>query len=111
MVLQKSFIEAPGLVADVRDMGTFVFPEADLKIFLTASLKESAERRHKQLKELGNNVSLSAVSRDISIRDKQDLERKHAPLVPAIDACIIDSSDMSIVEVSEEIIELYKHSN
>jgi cytidylate kinase len=111
MVLQKSFIEAPGLVADGRDMGTFVFPEADLKIFLTASLKERAERRHKQLKELGNNVSLSAVSRDISIRDKQDLERKYAPLVPAIDACIIDSSDMSIVEVSEEIIELYKHSN
>jgi len=111
MVLQRSFVEAPGLVADGRDMGTFVFPGANLKIFLTASLNERAKRRHKQLKDLGNNVSLTAVSKDISIRDKQDLERKHAPLVPASDACIIDSSDMSILEVSEEIIELYKHSN
>ena len=111
MVLQRSFVEAPGLVADGRDMGTFVFPGANLKIFLTASLNERAKRRHKQLKDLGNNVSLTAVSKDISIRDKQDLERMHAPLVPASDACIIDSSDMSILEVSEEIIELYKHSN
>ena len=111
MVLQRSFVEAPGLVADGRDMGTFVFPGANLKIFLTASLSERAKRRHKQLKDLGNNVSLTAVSKDISIRDKQDLERMHAPLVPASDACIIDSSDMSILEVSEEIIELYKHSN
>ncbi|MDB2544718.1 (d)CMP kinase [Woeseiaceae bacterium] len=111
MVLQRSFVEAPGLVADGRDMGTFVFPRANLKIFLTASLNERAKRRHKQLKDLGNNVSLTAVSKDISIRDKQDLERTHAPLVPASDACIIDSSDMSILEVSEEIIELYKHSN
>ena len=111
MVLQRSLVEAPGLVADGRDMGTFVFPGANLKIFLTASLNERAKRRHKQLKDLGNNVSLTAVSKDISIRDKQDLERMHAPLVPASDACIIDSSDMSILEVSEEIIELYKHSN
>ena len=111
MVLQRSFVEAPGLVADGRDMGTFVFPGANLKIFLTASLNERAKRRHKQLKDLGNNVSLTAVSKDISIRDKQDLERMHAPLVPASDACIIDSSDMSILEVSEEIIELNKHSN
>ena len=74
MLLQRSFIEAPGLVADGRDMGTFVFPEARLKIFLTANLEERARRRHKQLKELGNNVSLTAVSRDISIRDKQDVE-------------------------------------
>ena len=92
-------------------MGTFVFPEARLKIFLTANLEERARRRHKQLKELGNNVSLTAVSRDISIRDKQDVERKHAPLVPASDACIIDSSDMTILEVSEKIIKLYKQLN
>jgi|TARA_B110000438_G_scaffold123149_1_gene120136 cytidylate kinase len=111
MLLQRSFIEAPGLVADGRDMGTFVFPEARLKIFLTANLEERARRRHKQLKELGNNVSLTAVSRDISIRDKQDVERKHAPLVPASDACIIDSSDMTILEVSEKIIKLYKQLN
>jgi cytidylate kinase len=111
MLLQRSFIEAPGLVADGRDMGTFVFPEARLKIFLTANLEERARRRHKQLKELGNNVSLTAVSRDISIRDKQDVERKHAPLVPASDACIIDSSDMTILEVSEKIIKLYEQLN
>ena len=111
MLLQRSFIEAPGLVADGRDMGTFVFPEARLKIFLTANLEERARRRHKQLKELGNNVSLTAVSKDISIRDKQDLERMHAPLVPASDACIIDSSDMTILEVSEKIIKLYKQLN
>jgi len=109
--LQRSFIETPGLVADGRDMGTVVFPEAGLKIFLTASLEERAKRRHKQLKELGINVSLTAVSRDISIRDKQDQEREHAPLVPASDACIIDSSKMSIKEVSEEIIKLHKYSD
>ena len=111
MILQRSFIESPGLVADGRDMGTVVFPEADLKIFLTASLKERAKRRYKQLKEHGINVSLTAVSRDISIRDKQDQEREHAPLVPAIDASIVDSSNMSIEEVSEEIIKLHEFTN
>jgi|TARA_B100001094_G_C18160849_1_gene789236 cytidylate kinase len=108
MLLQKNFIKSPGLVADGRDMGTVVFPEAVLKIFLTASAAERSKRRYKQLKEQGINVSLSAVLKDILNRDEQDESRDIAPLVPALDAVTIDSSNLSIDNVSQEIIRLYK---
>ena len=106
--LQRKFIRFPGLVADGRDMGTIVFPEAILKIFLTASASERSKRRYKQLKEQGINVSLTAILRDILIRDERDEKRAIAPLVPAQDAVTIDSSDLSIEDVSQKIIMLYK---
>lgn len=106
--LQRKFIRFPGLVADGRDMGTIVFPEAILKIFLTASASERSKRRYKQLKEQGINVSLTAILRDILIRDERDEKRAIAPLVPAQDAVTIDSSDLSIEDVSQKIIRLYK---
>ena len=106
--LQRKFIRFPGLVADGRDMGTIVFPEAILKIFLTASASERSKRRYKQLKEQGINVRLTAVLRDILIRDERDEKRAIAPLVPAQDAVTIDSSDLSIEDVSQKIIRLYK---
>ncbi|MDX1517915.1 MAG: (d)CMP kinase, partial [Woeseiaceae bacterium] len=94
--LQRSFRRAPGLVADGRDMGTQVFADADLKVFLTASAEERARRRHKQLKDKGIDVSLAALSRDIADRDRRDTERVVAPLRPAGDARMLDSSGQSI---------------
>ncbi len=104
MELQKSFRKPPGLVADGRDMGTVVFPDAGLKVFLTASAEERARRRHKQLKDKGVDVSLAALSRDIEDRDRRDTERSVAPLKPAEDARILDSSGQSIEAVTETVI-------
>lgn len=103
---QREFQKSPGLVADGRDMGTVVFPEAPLKIYLTASVEERAQRRFKQLKEKGQNVNLSALLDDIQARDDRDMNRAVAPLRPAEDAIIIDSSAMSIVEVFEKVLSL-----
>ncbi len=102
--LQRSFREAPGLVADGRDMGTVVFPDAGLKVFLTASAEERANRRYKQLKDKGIDVSLAALSRAIEDRDRRDSERETAPLRPADDARILDSSAMSIETVVETVL-------
>ncbi len=102
--LQRNFRKAPGLVADGRDMGTQVFPDATLKVFLTASAEERAQRRHKQLKDKGLDVSLAALSRDIEDRDRRDSERSVAPLRPAADARILDSSDLTIDEVCDTIL-------
>jgi cytidylate kinase len=102
--LQRSFRKRPGLVADGRDMGTHVFPEAELKVYLTASAEERARRRHKQLKDKGIDVSLAALSRDIEDRDRRDSERSVAPLRPAEDARILDSSDQSIDAVTETVL-------
>jgi len=102
---QRAFSEAPGLVADGRDMGTHVFPHADLKIFLTASPDERARRRHKQLKDKGMDVSLAALSRDIEDRDRRDSERSVAPLRPAEDARILDSSGQSIEAVTQTVLD------
>jgi cytidylate kinase len=102
--LQKGFRQAPGLVADGRDMGTTVFPDAALKVFLTASAEERARRRHKQLKDKGIDVSLAALSRDIEARDKRDSERSVAPLRPADDARLLDSSDLTIDEVTRTVL-------
>jgi cytidylate kinase len=102
---QRAFQQAPGLVADGRDMGTHVFPHARLKIFLTASAEERARRRHKQLKDKGLNVSLAALSRDIEDRDRRDSERSVAPLRPAKDARILDSSGQSIEAVTQTVLD------
>ena len=103
--LQRGFRKAPGLVADGRDMGSMVFPDSGLKVFLTASAEERAKRRYKQLKDKGIDVSLPALSRDIEDRDRRDSERKVAPLRPAADARLLDSSNLTIAEVTRTILE------
>lgn len=108
MQRQKDFAELPGLVADGRDMGTAVFPEAQLKIFLTASAEERGRRRLLQLQEKGLEGDFEKVLADIEARDYQDRNRSASPLVPADDAVIIDSSDLSIDEVLEKITDLYQ---
>ena len=103
--LQRSFRRAPGLVADGRDMGTHVFVDAELKIYLTASAEERAQRRHKQLMDKGIDVSLAALSRDIEDRDRRDTERSVAPLRSAEDARLLDSSGQSIEAVTNTVLD------
>ena len=103
---QRAFSHPPGLVADGRDMGTVVFPNAQLKIYLTASAEERARRRHKQLKEKGLDVSLAALSQEIRERDRRDSSRAVAPLRPAEDAVVIDSTGIPIEGVVEEVLAL-----
>ena len=105
LTLQKDFRQAPGLVADGRDMGSVVFPDAALKVFLTASAEERAKRRYKQLKDKGIDVSLPALSRDIEERDKRDTERSVAPLKPAEDARVLDSSSLTVDEVTRTVLD------
>jgi cytidylate kinase len=105
---QRAFRRPPGLVADGRDMGTVVFPDAPLKIFLTASPGVRAERRYKQLKEKGIDANLRALSRDLQERDERDTRRAVAPLVPAPDSQVLDSSTLSIEQVVERILQLYR---
>jgi len=102
--LQHSFRRPPGLVADGRDMGTIVFADAGLKIFLTATPEERAERRYKQLKDKDIGVSLLALLDSIRERDARDMNRTVAPLVPAQDAVIIDSTGISIDEVLHQVL-------
>jgi len=96
---QKDFRQAPGLVADGRDMGTVVFQDAQIKFYLTASAQERAKRRYKQLKNKGVSANIRALEKEIGARDCRDSNRKVSPLVPADDAIIIDTSDLSIDEV------------
>jgi len=103
---QRAFVRPPGLVADGRDMGTVIFPDAGLKIFLTASVDERASRRYKQLKEKGESVNLSRLFREIKARDERDMTRPVAPLRPAEDAIHIDSTEHSIKEVLKIIQKL-----
>ena len=105
---QHAFAEAPGLIADGRDMGTVVFPLAALKIFLTASADERARRRYKQLKDKDSSVTLAALSLDIAERDRKDMTRSVAPLVPAADAIVLDSTAMDADGVTDEI---YAHGH
>jgi cytidylate kinase len=100
---QRAFAAAPGLIADGRDMGTVVFPGADLKIFLTATAEERARRRYKQLKDKDSSVTLAALSLDIAERDRRDMTRSVAPLVPAADAIVLDSTALDAVGVTDEI--------
>ena len=102
---QQAFREAPGLVADGRDMGTVVFPDADLKIFLTASAEARAERRYKQLLEKGFGASLAALIDDIRARDTRDTERSIAPLKPADCALVLDSTDLGIDAVVQRVFD------
>ena len=101
---QKAFQEAPGLVADGRDMGTVVFPDAQLKVFLTASAEERARRRYLQLKAKGDDVSLASLLDEIRARDERDTQRAVAPLKPAADAIQLDSTELSIDQVLERIL-------
>lgn len=106
---QRAFRRAPGLVADGRDMGTVVFPDAEVKVFLTASAEERARRRYKQLNEKGLDVNLSTLLREIEVRDRRDASRAVAPLVPAEDAQVIDTTELSIDAVVEQIRELVRN--
>jgi len=108
--LQRGCRKAPGLVADGRDMGTVIFPDAGLKIFLTASAEARAERRHKQLKEKGESVNLSRLFREIEKRDERDRSRAVSPLVPASDAHLVDSTEMTIDEVVQKILSFLEES-
>lgn len=101
---QKAFREAPGLVADGRDMGTVVFPDAPLKIYLTASAEERARRRFLQLKQKGDDVNLASLLDEIRARDQRDTEREVAPLKPADDAVQLDSTSLTIEAVLNRIL-------
>jgi cytidylate kinase len=101
---QRAFREAPGLVADGRDMGTVVFVDAPLKIFLTASAEERARRRFLQLKAKGDDVNLASLLDEIRERDERDTQRAVAPLKPAHDAILLDSTAVSIEQVLETIL-------
>ncbi len=104
--LQRAFRTEPGLVADGRDMGTVVFPDAGIKIFLTASAHARAERRWKQLKVQGINASIDAITDELKARDLRDEQRKMSPLRPASDAVVVDSTDKSIPEVLSCVLDL-----
>ncbi len=99
---QKAFAESPGLIADGRDMGTVVFPAAPVKIYLTASAEVRAERRVKQLKTQGIDANIAQITQDIRERDERDANRKAAPLRPAEDAVVIDTSDLNIQDVCQK---------
>jgi cytidylate kinase len=103
---QRAFARDPGLVADGRDMGTTVFPQAQLKIFMTASCEERAKRRHNQLKQKGIHVSLADLVADLTARDEQDTNRSVSPLKPADDAIMLDTTSMSIEQVTAKVLEL-----
>jgi CMP/dCMP kinase len=105
---QRAFRRPPGLVADGRDMGTVVFPDATLKVFLTASPEVRAERRYKQLIDKGIPANLRSLSRDLAERDARDRNRTVAPLVPAPDSQVLDSSALSIDAVAELIVRWYR---
>ena len=104
---QRAFKQPPGLIADGRDMGTVIFPEADLKIYLTASLEERAKRREIQLKRLGTKVNMRTLLDELEARDKKDIERDLSPLKPAEDSFVIDTTGLSPEEVLEKIRDLF----
>ena len=104
---QRSFRRAPGLVADGRDMGTVVFPDAALKVYVTATAEERARRRYKQLIEKGNSVTIDSLLGDIRERDARDTSRAAAPLRPADDAVVLDTTGRSIEESIAFVLEQY----
>ena len=105
---QRAFRKPPGLVADGRDMGTVVFPDAFLKVFVTATAEERARRRHKQLIEKGISVTMESLLRDIRERDARDQSRATAPLKAAADAVILDTTNMTIAAAIDSVLELYR---
>lgn len=106
--LQRNAAVAPGLVADGRDMGTVVFPEAPLKVFMTASAAVRAERRARQLEARGEKADRAALTHDLEERDRRDRERTAAPLKPAADARELDTSDMGIEEVVKKVLDWWR---
>ena len=106
--LQHGFRRLPGLVADGRDMGTVVFPDAPLKIYLTASALHRAERRHKQLISKGNSTTIAEIQQDLEARDARDMSRQVAPLKPADDARLLDNSDLSIEKSVDRVIDWWQ---
>ena len=108
LVRQRDFLEFPGLVADGRDMGTVVFPQAPIKFYLEASLEERAKRRYFQLKDTEKGVTLDGILREIAERDNRDKNRVSAPLSPAQDAMIIDTTGMSISAVFSAVMHIVK---
>ena len=108
LVRQRAFRQPPGLVADGRDMATVVFPDAELKVFLTASPEVRAQRRYKQLIDKGIAANLASLSRDLEERDARDRSRSVAPLVPAPDSQVLDSSALSIDEVVDRIVRWFR---
>lgn len=102
---QRNFRQRPGLVADGRDMGTTIFPDADVKVYLTATAEARAARRHKQLNGKENGASLTALFREICARDARDASRKASPLRPADDAVVIDTTDLDIAGVMNRVLE------
>jgi cytidylate kinase len=104
VALQLGFRKAPGLVADGRDMGTVIFPDAPFKVFLTASAGERAKRRYKQLKEKGLSVTLAGLQREIEARDSRDASRAIAPLKPADDAVLVDTTGTGIEDVVAKVL-------
>ncbi|MGK0298043.1 MAG: cytidylate kinase [Gammaproteobacteria bacterium] len=105
---QHEFLQSPGLIADGRDMGTVVFPDAPVKIYLSASLHERVNRRYKQLKEQGFSVNLARLSAEITERDGRDKERTHSPLLPHPDAVVIDTTNIKVIQVVEQVLALAK---
>ncbi len=108
LALQRGFRQLPGLVADGRDMGTVVFPDAPLKIYLTASALHRAERRYKQLISKGNTTTIGAIQQDLEARDARDMSRQVAPLKPAENARLLDNSDLSIEESLDQVIDWWQ---
>jgi cytidylate kinase len=104
---QRAFAVPPGLVADGRDMGTVVFPGAEVKIFLTASLEERALRRHNQLKEKGVAATLAALSLEIAERDRRDISRSASPLVASADAVVLDTTGMPVDAVVDRVLKIW----
>lgn len=102
---QRAFCKAPGLVTDGRDMGTVVFPDAEIKIFLDASLEERAQRRYLQLKKQGFDVSLASVVKGLAERDERDINRSISPLLPAADAVHVDTTGLTIEEVIQAVLD------
>ena len=109
ITLQRNFLIKPGLIADGRDMGTVIFPEAKVKVFLTAECGIRAKRRYKELKDKGINVSLAAVLDDMKFRDKQDSERKYGALTMTSDSILVDSTNKSVAKVASEILDYCKN--
>ena len=108
---QRAYRQAPGLVADGRDMGTVIFPDAPAKVFLTASAEARAERRYKQLIEKGNSASLTALVADMQARDARDTARAVAPLKPAPDALLLDTTHMDIASAVEVVLAHYREQS
>lgn len=106
--VQKNARRAPGLVADGRDMGSVIFPDAQLKVFLTATAAARAQRRFNQLKEKGIVANIDTLTRDLEQRDRRDTERAVSPLLPAKDARILDSSNLTIEETVAQVLQWYR---